>query len=62
MKKKKVIVYKNVRMTRETKNWLELALSSSTADVYRTTELSRVNVPLINRAVPCVESAIQTSK
>lgn len=50
-------------MTSETKkNWLELALSSCAADVYCTRELSRVNVPVINPAVPCVESATQASK
>ena len=61
--KEKVIVYKKRRMLSETKNWFGLALSSPTADVYCTRELSRrVNVPLINPAVPCTESAVPTSK
>ena len=45
------------------KNWFELALSSSIADVYCTRELpGRVDGPLINPAVLCVETATQTGK
>lgn len=46
-------------MTSETKkDWFELALSGSTADIYCPGELSgRLDGPLINPAVLCVESA-----